>query len=47
MNKTNGLITALKNHDWETVASLYNGPKWQEQNPNYASNLEKYYNSYK
>ena len=47
LNKRNGMIKALKEHKWRTVASLYNGVKWEQQNPNYAKNLEEYYNSYK
>jgi hypothetical protein len=40
---TNG----LREHDWVKVASNYNGSAWQTSNPNYASNLEKFYNEFK
>ncbi|GGF26725.1 N-acetylmuramidase family protein [Hymenobacter cavernae] len=41
------LITALKNHQWETVALYYNGKFWKKINPQYANNLQKYYAEYK
>ena len=41
------LLTALKNKQWETVATLYNGANWQRTNPNYVSNIKKYYAEFK
>lgn len=37
----------LRAHDWAKVAGNYNGKAWQTSNPNYASNLEKFYNEFK
>ena len=42
-----GLITALKGHKWEDVASLYNGKNWRTTNPTYARDIEKYYLEFK
>lgn len=39
-----GLPSALKSKDWKKVASIYNGTSWETYNPNYAKNIEKYYN---
>ena len=47
LKNTNGMIIALKNKDWESIARLYNGANWKKQNPKYASNIEKYYNQFK
>ncbi len=37
----------LREHDWVKVASNYNGKSWKTSNPNYASNLEGFYNEFK
>ena len=37
------LLQALNAHQWETVATLYNGSHWRTQNPHYATNIAKYY----
>jgi len=47
LKNTNGIIMALKNKNWESIARLYNGVNWKNQNPKYASNIEKYYNQFK
>lgn len=47
LKTTNGLIDALKNRDWETVATKYNGSAWEKNNPTYADDLKKYYNEFK
>ena len=47
LKNTNGIIMALKNKNWESIARLYNGANWKKQNPKYASNIEKYYNQFK
>lgn len=39
-----GLPSALNSKDWKKVASIYNGALWETYNPNYAKNIEKYYN---
>lgn len=41
------LIKALNAHQWETVAMLYNGSHWRKINPNYATNIAKYYREFK
>lgn len=41
------LVKALKSHTWEKVASYYNGSKWREKNPQYAHNLQKFYEKFK
>ncbi len=38
------LPNALNNKNWRLVASIYNGKKWETYNPDYAKNIEKYYN---
>ncbi|WP_430827552.1 N-acetylmuramidase domain-containing protein [Chryseobacterium indologenes] len=47
IENTIGMITAMKNKNWEDIASKYNGSKWKKKNPDYASNIETYYNEYK
>lgn len=47
LKKTNGMVDALKNKNWEGIATLYNGSKWKEKNPEYANNVKKYYNQFK
>ena len=47
LKKTNGMVDALKNKNWEGIATLYNGPKWKEKNPEYANNIKRYYNQFK
>jgi hypothetical protein len=47
-NKNNGaLIKALNDHNWEKVASLYNGTNWKNQNPDYAKKIQQYYEEFK
>jgi hypothetical protein len=41
------MVDALKNKNWEGIATLYNGSKWKEKNPEYANNVKKYYNQFK
>lgn len=41
------LLRALNAHQWETVATLYNGSRWRTTNPHYASNLATYYREFK
>jgi hypothetical protein len=40
-------VAALRSHDWEAVASAYNGDNWRDSNPDYATNLVKFYDKYK
>lgn len=47
LKKTNGMVDALKNKNWEGIATLYNGSKWKEKNPEYANNVKRYYNQFK
>lgn len=47
LENTTGLVQAMINKDWETIASKYNGANWRTHNPHYASNLEQYYNEFK
>ena len=47
LKKTNGMVDALKNKNWERIATLYNGPNWKNQNPEYANNIKRYYNQFK
>lgn len=47
LKKTNGMVDALKSKNWEEIATLYNGPKWKEKNPEYANNIKRYYNQFK
>lgn len=49
MKKIKGkrLIDAMKNKDWEGIAKWYNGGNWKDDNPNYASNIKKYYEEFK
>ena len=47
LKKTNGMVNALKSKNWEEIATLYNGPKWKEKNPEYANNIKRYYNQFK
>ena len=47
LENTNGLIQAIKDKDWELIAKKYNGASWKATNPDYASNIEKYYDELK
>jgi len=47
LENTIGLIQAMKDRDWRMIARKYNGNKWEVTNPDYASNIEKYYNELK
>lgn len=40
------LIKAMKEKNWEKIAELYNGKYWKKINPDYATNLKKYYEEY-
>lgn len=40
-------IAALRTHNWEGVASAYNGGGWKTTNPDYAKNLGDYYAKFK
>lgn len=40
-------VEGLKNHDWEQVATSYNGGGWRTKNPDYANNLKKFYEQFK
>lgn len=40
------LHSGLKNRDFKKIAEGHNGEQWREINPEYASNIEKYYNEY-
>jgi len=41
------LLIALRNKQWETVATLYNGSNWRKTNPNYVRNIKMYYSQFK
>ncbi|RXV67849.1 DUF3380 domain-containing protein [Burkholderia stabilis] len=41
------VVKGLREKDWEKVARGYNGKYWRRANPNYAGNLEKFYNEFK
>jgi hypothetical protein len=47
LENTNGLLNAMKNKDWESIAEKYNGSSWKTTNPDYANNIKKYYNELK
>jgi hypothetical protein len=40
-------VDGLKNHNWEQVATSYNGGGWRTKNPDYANNLKKFYEQFK
>jgi hypothetical protein len=40
-------VEGLKKHNWEDVATAYNGGGWREKNPDYAANLGSFYAEYK
>ncbi|MFM0238946.1 N-acetylmuramidase family protein [Paraburkholderia phytofirmans] len=40
-------IAALAHKKWEDLAFSFNGSHWKKQNPNYAKNLEEFYNDFK
>ena len=40
-------VKGLQTRNWEKVADSYNGSSWRTKNPNYASNLAKYYDQFK
>ncbi|HDR9485242.1 TPA: N-acetylmuramidase family protein [Burkholderia aenigmatica] len=42
-----GAVEGLKTHQWEKVAASYNGDSWRDKNPDYATNLGKYYAQFK
>lgn len=43
-NKT--LLSGLQNKDFEKIAEGHNGEKWRYINPEYASNIKKFYSEY-
>ncbi|MGF7404942.1 N-acetylmuramidase domain-containing protein [Campylobacter concisus] len=47
LKNTSGMVDALKNKNWERIATLYNGPNWKDKNPEYANNIKRYYNQFK
>ncbi|RQT22181.1 DUF3380 domain-containing protein [Burkholderia contaminans] len=40
-------VDGLRNHNWEQVATSYNGGSWRTKNPDYAKNLGKFYEQFK
>ena len=40
------IIKAMRGKNWEKIAELYNGKNWKKTNPDYATNLKKYYEEY-
>lgn len=40
------LLEGLQNKDYEKIAEGHNGGSWRHINPDYATNIEKYYNDY-
>lgn len=46
LENTSGIIDAMKEKQWEKIATLYNGSNWKNQNPNYANNIKKYYEEF-
>lgn len=42
-----GAVYGLKNRDWEAVAASYNGNGWKSANPDYATNLGKFYEQFR
>ncbi|WP_459619941.1 N-acetylmuramidase family protein [Burkholderia sp. 3C] len=46
-NVKSAAVDGLKTHDWRAVASSYNGGGWESSNPDYATNLDKYYREFK
>lgn len=46
-NLKSDAIDGLKSHNWEAVAASYNGNNWKKINPDYASNLGKFYDQFK
>ncbi|VWC83704.1 phage-encoded peptidoglycan binding protein [Burkholderia lata] len=40
-------VEGLKTHNWEVVATSYNGGGWKKKNPTYATDLGKYYAQFK
>lgn len=41
------LLNGLKDKNFEKIAEGHNGGSWRDVNPEYASNLERFYNDYK
>ncbi|MEK2601744.1 N-acetylmuramidase domain-containing protein [Burkholderia arboris] len=40
-------VDGLREHKWEKVAESYNGSGWRTHNPDYAKNLQAYYEKFK
>ncbi|WP_185640437.1 N-acetylmuramidase family protein [Burkholderia stagnalis] len=40
-------VDGLRDHNWEQVATSYNGGGWRKKNPDYANNLKKFYEQFK
>ena len=41
------LLEGLREKNYEKIAEGHNGKSWKEVNPEYANNLEQFYNEYK
>lgn len=41
------LLKGLRTKNFETIAQGHNGKNWKKTNPDYAKNIEKFYNEYK
>jgi hypothetical protein len=41
------VLKGLQEKDWEKVAAGYNGKYWKTSNPDYAKNLQAFYDEYK
>jgi hypothetical protein len=46
LQKKSGMLQSLKDKNWEGIASAYNGKNWKNDNPTYATDIEKYYNEF-
>ncbi|RQQ16164.1 DUF3380 domain-containing protein [Burkholderia stagnalis] len=40
-------VDGLRDHNWEQVATSYNGGGWRKKNPDYANNLKKFHEQFK
>ncbi|WP_346269277.1 N-acetylmuramidase family protein [Burkholderia ambifaria] len=46
-NEKKEAVDGLREHKWEKVAASYNGSSWKTHNPDYAKNLQAYYEKFK
>jgi hypothetical protein len=46
-NEKKEAVDGLREHKWEKVATSYNGSSWKTHNPDYAKNLQAYYEKFK